>query len=51
MISTLQRGGAGSSSDGLQAVPIQVSLRYNFEYGTENTTEGQNVCLTLIASF
>lgn len=31
--------------------PIQVSLRYLFEYGTENTTEGQNVCLTLIASF
>ncbi|MCB2191320.1 MAG: transporter [Deltaproteobacteria bacterium] len=31
--------------------PIQVSLRYNFEYGTENTTEGQNVCLSLIGSF
>ena len=29
----------------------QVSLRYLFEYGCENTTEGQNVCLTLIGSF
>lgn len=34
-----------------QPIPIQVSLRYLFEYGCENTTEGQNVCLTLIGSF
>jgi hypothetical protein len=31
--------------------PMQVSLRYLFEYGCENTTEGQNVILTLIGSF
>lgn len=31
--------------------PIQISLRYLKEYGTENTTEGTNICLTLIGSF
>lgn len=31
--------------------PIQISLRYLFEYGVENSSEGRNLCLTLIASF
>lgn len=31
--------------------PMQLVFRYLFEYGAENTTEGQNACLTLIASF
>ena len=31
--------------------PIQASLRYLKEYNVENSTKGQNVCLTLIGSF
>ena len=31
--------------------PIQISARYLFEYGVENSTEGDNACLTLIGSF
>jgi len=31
--------------------PIQISARYLFEYGVENSSEGQNACLTLIGSF
>ena len=31
--------------------PMQVSLRCLFEYATENSTEGQSACLTLIGSF
>ncbi len=36
---------------GFKPFPFQISLRYLTEYGTENTTEGTNVCLTLIGSF
>ncbi|KIX13349.1 SphA family protein [Dethiosulfatarculus sandiegensis] len=36
---------------GFKPFPFQLSLRYLFEYAGENTTEGQNVCLTLIGSF
>jgi hypothetical protein len=31
--------------------PIQVSLRYLFEYDVKNGSEGKNICLTLIGSF
>ncbi len=31
--------------------PIQISFRYLFEYGVENSSEGSNLCLTLIGSF
>lgn len=36
---------------GFKPFPFQISLRYLTEYGTENTTEGTNICLTLIGSF
>ena len=35
----------------LKPFPMQMSLRYSYEYGAENTTEGQSACLTLIGSF
>ncbi len=31
--------------------PIQLSARYLFEYGVENSTEGSNACVTFIGSF
>ncbi len=36
---------------GFKPFPYQVALRYLVEYGTENTTEGTNICLQLIGSF
>jgi hypothetical protein len=36
---------------GFKPFPFQISLRYLTEFGTENTTEGTNICLTLIGSF
>ena len=36
---------------GFKPFPFQVALRYLTEYGTENTTEGTNICLQLIGSF
>jgi hypothetical protein len=36
---------------GFKPFPFQISLRYLTEYETENTTEGTNICLTLIGSF
>lgn len=36
---------------GFKPFPFQVAFRYLTEYGTENTTEGTNICLQLIGSF
>ncbi len=36
---------------GFKPFPFQISLRYLTEYETENTTQGTNICLTLIGSF
>ncbi|WP_449246497.1 SphA family protein [Desulfarculus baarsii] len=35
----------------LKPLVLQAYLRYLFEYGTEATSEGQTLCLTLIGSF
>lgn len=35
----------------LKPMVLQAFLRYQFEYGVENTSEGRTLCLTLIGSF